>query len=112
MAKYDHQMRLILANIFHKKNKVYTKTPANWIRKMTNIVGGTMYQHAHADQAWPFELEGERTFPFVASHGFGVHPMQIWLFTEFCINCHPRLCCSCVEILCMPAELCGTRGAT
>jgi hypothetical protein len=82
MAKYDHQMRLILANIFHKKDKVYTKTPANWIRKMTNIVGGTMYQHAHADQAWPFELEGERTFPFVASHGFGVHPMQIWLLPK------------------------------
>ena len=82
MAKYDYQMRLILDNIFDKKDKVCKKTAANWICKMTNIVGGTMYQHAHADQAWPFELEGERTFPFVASHSFGIHPMQMWLLTK------------------------------
>jgi hypothetical protein len=49
---------------------------------MTNVVGGTQYQHAHANQAWPLELEGERTFPFVASHGFGTNPMQFWLLPK------------------------------
>jgi hypothetical protein len=49
---------------------------------MTNIVGGTEYQHAHADQAWPLELEGERTFPFVATHGFGMNPFQMRLLAK------------------------------
>ena len=49
---------------------------------MTNLVVGSLYQHAHADQAWSFELEGERTFPFVATHGFGVHPLEMWLLPK------------------------------
>ena len=49
---------------------------------MTNLVGRTQYQHAHADQAWPLELEGEKTFPFVASHGFGEHPTEFWLLPK------------------------------
>jgi hypothetical protein len=44
--------------------------------------GGEHYQHVHADQAWPFEHEGERTFPFVASLGFGVHPQKMWLLPK------------------------------
>jgi hypothetical protein len=79
MAKYDDQARRILKNIFAPKDKPQLKNPDNWIRKMTNLVGGTHYQHAHSDQAWPFDLEGERTFPFVATHGFGVHPFEMWL---------------------------------
>jgi hypothetical protein len=82
MAKYENQMRLILENIFDKREKRAKKDPDNWICKMTNIVGGTQYQHAHADQAWPFELEGERTFPFVATHGFGVDPFEMWLLPK------------------------------
>ncbi len=49
---------------------------------MNNLVGGDLYQHAHADQAWPFELEGERTFPFVATHAFGVDPFEMWLLPK------------------------------
>ena len=82
MARYAYQQRLILENIFDKKDKGHLKNPANWICKMTNIVGGELYQHPHADQAWPFEYEGEKTFPFVASHGFGIHPHQMWLLTK------------------------------
>jgi len=82
MGKYDYQMRLILENIFDKKDKRGKKDPKNWTCKMTNLVGGDMYQHAHADQAWPFELEGERTFPFVATHGFGVNPFEMWLLPK------------------------------
>ena len=82
MQKYDYQMRRILENIFEKKEKSHKKNASNWIRKMTNLVGGTLYQHAHADQAWPNELEGERTFPFVASHGFGIHEMEFWLLPK------------------------------
>ena len=82
MAKYDYQMRLILENIFEKKDKGPKKNPDNWIAKMTNICGGEEYQHAHADQAWPMELEGEQVFPFVASHGFGVHHQEMWLLTK------------------------------
>ena len=75
-------MRLILENIFDKKDKRGKKDPKNWTCKMNNLVGGDMYQHAHADQAWPFELEGERTFPFVATHGFGVNPFEMWLLPK------------------------------
>jgi hypothetical protein len=82
MGKYDYQMRLILENIFDKKDKRGKKDPKNWTCKMNNLVGGDMYQHAHADQAWPFELEGERTFPFVATHGFGVNPFEMWLLPK------------------------------
>ena len=82
MAKYDDQARRILKNIFAPKDKPQLKNPDNWIRKMTNLVGGTNYQHAHSDQAWPFELEGEETFPFVATHGFGVHPFEMWLLSR------------------------------
>ena len=49
MQKYDYQMRRILENIFEKKEKPHKKNASNWIRKMTNLVGGTLYQHAHAD---------------------------------------------------------------
>jgi hypothetical protein len=82
MAKYHYQMRLILENIFDNKEKGPQKTPDNWIAKMTNICGGEQYQHPHADQAWPLELEGEKIFPFVASHGFGVHHQEMWLLTK------------------------------
>jgi hypothetical protein len=82
MEKYAYQMRLILENMFEKNEKAAKKDPTNWICKMSNIVGGSEYQHAHADQAWPSELEGERTFPFVATHGFGVNPFQFWLLTK------------------------------
>jgi hypothetical protein len=82
MAKYEYQMHRILDNIFETTEPLAKKNANNWICKMTNLVGGTQYQHAHADQAWPLELEGEITFPFVASHGFGAHPMQFWLLPK------------------------------
>ena len=82
MKKYEQQMRLIIENMFDKRDKGNKRNPDNWICKMTNIVGGTEYQHAHADQAWPLELEGERTFPFVATHGFGINPFQMWLLAK------------------------------
>ncbi len=82
MAKYDYQMRLILENIFDKKDMRAKKKNDNWICKMTYLIGGAHYQHAHADQAWPFEFEGEKTFPFVAKHGFGVHPVEMWLLPK------------------------------
>ena len=82
MHKYDDQMRLILENIFDKKDKASKKDSDNWICKMTNIVGGTLYQHPHSDQAWPLEHEGEKTFPFVVTHGFGMHPFEMWLLPK------------------------------
>ena len=82
MTKYEYQMNLILENIFEKKETASKSNPRHWIRKMTNLVGGTLYQHAHADQAWPWELEGERKFPFVASHGFGKNEMEFWLLLK------------------------------
>jgi hypothetical protein len=44
MKKYDYQMRLILEHIFEKKEKPHKKNPSNWIRKMTKLIGGTLYQ--------------------------------------------------------------------
>ncbi len=121
MAKYEYQMNLILQNIFEKKEKASKSNPSHWIRKMTNLVGGTLYQHAHADQAWPWELEGERPFPFVASHGFGRMKWNFGYYlrahgarvnTDSYTNYHGRQCSSCVGILSMPGELCDIRAVT
>ena len=65
MLKYHYQMDIILKHIFSATEKRARKDPNNWMRRMTNLVGGIDFQHAHADQAWPWELEGELTFPFV-----------------------------------------------
>jgi uncharacterized protein Usg len=72
-------MELLLQNMFSKYDKACKKNPQNWMYKMTNIVGGLEYQHAHADQGWGMDFEGEKTFPFVATHGFGEHPFSMWL---------------------------------
>ena len=79
MKKYYSQMELILQNIFGKEEQDCKKDPQNWMYKMTNIIGGLEYQHAHADQGWGMEFEGEKLFPFVATHGFGEHPFSMWL---------------------------------
>ena len=80
MAKYEEQMELILKSIFLPSDGTKKTNPKNWRTKMTNVVGGLEYQHAHADQGWPMEYEGETLFPFVATHGFGKYPYQLWLF--------------------------------
>ena len=121
MAKYAYQMNLILANIFEKKEPGYKKNPSNWIRKMTNLVGGTQYQHAHADQAWPWELEGERTFPLwlvtvlaKMKWNFGYYPRAhgARVNMDSYTNYHVLQCCSCAGILYMRGALCGIHAAT
>jgi hypothetical protein len=82
MEKYYYQMELILENIFGPNDSDRKKNPKHWMYKMTNIVGGLEYQHAHADQGWGMDFEDEKVFPFVATHGFGVHPFQLWLLTK------------------------------
>ena len=82
MIKYHPQMRLILQHMFGNKEKRTRKDPDNWMCQMTNLVGGMEYQHAHADQAWPSSLEGEHTFPFVTTHGFGDNPFEMWLLPK------------------------------
>ena len=82
MQKYHFQMHEILRNIFDKHDSPRLKDPQNWKCKMTNLVGGLEYQHAHADQGWGMEFEGENMFPFVASHGFGVNPVEMWLLPK------------------------------
>jgi hypothetical protein len=52
MEKYSYQMELILENIFGPNDSERKKNPKHWMYKMTNIVGGLEYQHAHADQGW------------------------------------------------------------
>jgi hypothetical protein len=82
MQKYQDQMSLILQNIFGPKTSRHKTNPANWMYKMTNIVGGLEYQHPHADQGWGMDYEGEPTFPFVATHGFGRYPFEMWLLAK------------------------------
>jgi hypothetical protein len=78
MAKYKHQMDILLHNIF--PNREYAKkSPLNWIKSMTNIVGGTEHQHAHADQGRPQSFRDQTTFPFVATHGFGRYTFDLWI---------------------------------
>ena len=81
MKQYDYQMELLLQNIFPPKmtNK---RNPSNWMFKMTNVVGGLEYQHPHADQGWGMEYDGEPTFPFVATHGFGRYSFEMWLLAK------------------------------
>ena len=61
MKQYEYQMELLLENIFPKKLAKNKGDPANWMFKMTNIVGGLHYQHPHADQGWGLEYDGEAT---------------------------------------------------
>jgi hypothetical protein len=82
MQKYHFQMKEILLHIFDAHESPRRKDPQNWKCKMTNLVGGNEYQHAHADQGWGMEFEGENTFPFVATHGFGMYPGEIWLLPK------------------------------
>ena len=82
MVKYHNQMQLILQHIFATSEKHSRRDPENWMCRMNNLVGGMEYQHAHSDQSWPSDLEGERTFPFVATHGFGVNPFEMWLLPK------------------------------
>ena len=49
---------------------------------MTNVVGGIDYQHPHADQGWGLDYDGETTYPFVATHGFGRYPFEMWLLAK------------------------------
>ena len=80
MSKYTYQMDLLLQNIFRRSEKNICKCdPANWIKKMTNVVGGTEHQHAHSDQGRPHQFKDEDIFPFVATHGFGKFAFQLWL---------------------------------
>ena len=81
MKQYHYQMELLLENLFppNLKNK---RNPDNWMFKMTNVVGGVDYQHPHADQGWAMEYDGEATFPFVATHGFGRYPFEMWLLAK------------------------------
>ena len=72
MLKYQYQMELLLENIFPPKASKMKKNPTNWMFKMTNVVGGIDYQHPHADQGWGLDYDGETTYPFVATHGFGI----------------------------------------
>ena len=78
MEQYQIQMDLLLQHIFGEEN-VNKSKPANWITKMQNIVGGNTYQHAHSDCGRFNEFMEERTFPFVATHGFGMFPFELWL---------------------------------
>jgi hypothetical protein len=82
MQKYHHQMKDILLHIFDANESPRKKDPQNWKCKMTNLVGGNEYQHPHSDQGWGMEFEGETTFPFVATHGFGIYPGEIWLLPK------------------------------
>ena len=78
MEAYYYQMDLIIKNMF-PENEYSKKLPSSWLKKMTNLVGGTEFQHAHADQGRPHAYSQETTFPFVAMHGFGVNSYEMWL---------------------------------
>jgi hypothetical protein len=77
--RYKHQMDILLHNIF--PNREYAKkSPLNWIKSMTNIVGGKEHQHPHADQGRAQSFRDQTTYPFVATHGgFGRYPFQLWI---------------------------------
>ena len=78
MEAYYYQMDLIIQHMFPPK-EYSKKLPSNWLKKMTNLVGGTEYQHAHSDQGRAHAYSEESTFPFVAMHGFGVNSYEMWL---------------------------------
>ena len=78
MLEYHYQMDLLLENIFPPK-EYEKRNPQNWMTKMQNVVGGNTYQHPHADQGRHQEYKDEKIFPFVATHGFGMNPFELWL---------------------------------
>ena len=82
MLEYHYQMDLLLENMFPKK-EYEKRNPNNWMTKMQNLVGGNTYQHPHADQGRHQEYKDEKTFPFVATHGFGMYPFELWLLPTY-----------------------------
>jgi hypothetical protein len=57
MKKYHYQMDLLLKSMFPNGKQNHKADPANWMCKMTNLVGGLEYQHPHADQGWGLDYE-------------------------------------------------------
>jgi hypothetical protein len=81
MLEHKDQMDKLLDNIF-PENDIHKRKPKNWLSKMQNLVGGNTYQHPHSDQGRPMEYKEETTFPFVATHGFGIYPFELWLLPQ------------------------------
>ena len=81
MEEYHFQMDLLIEHMF-PANQYSKKQPSAWLKKMTNLVGGTEYQHAHSDQGRANAFSQETTFPFVAMHGFGVNSFEMWLLPQ------------------------------
>jgi hypothetical protein len=81
MLEYKDQMGKLLDNIF-PENDIQKRKPKNWLTKMQNLVGGNSYQHQHSDQGRPLEYKEEKTFSFVATHGFGIYEFELWLLPQ------------------------------
>ncbi len=81
MEEYHFQMDLLIEHMF-PANEFSKKPPSSWLKKMTNLVGGTEYQHAHSDQERANAFSQKTTYPFVAMHGFGVNSFEMWLLPQ------------------------------
>ncbi len=73
----------IIRGMFQNRKKKNGTNPAadptSWHTEHNVVVGGQDHQHPHSDQGKIGCFANESVFPFVATHGFGLHEFQMWL---------------------------------
>jgi hypothetical protein len=74
--KYKQQLECIIRGMFPEEP---AGDPTAWQLNFNSIVGGVCHQHPHCDAGRVGTYQGLSIFPFVALHGFGVHPFSLWV---------------------------------
>jgi hypothetical protein len=74
--KYKPQLECIIRGMFPGET---AGDPNAWELNFNSIVGGVCHQHPHCDAGRVGTYQGLPIFPFVALHGFGIHPFSVWI---------------------------------
>lgn len=74
--KYKRQLECIIRGMFKDEE---AGDPNAWQLNFNSIVGGVCHQHPHCDAGRVGTYHGLSIFPFVALHGFGIHPFSVWV---------------------------------
>jgi hypothetical protein len=77
--KYKQQLECIIRGMFPDED---ASDPNVWQLNFNSIVGGVCHQHPHCDASRVGTYQGLSIFPFVALHGFGIHPFSLWVLPQ------------------------------
>jgi hypothetical protein len=77
--KYKQQLACIISGMYADEP---AGDPDAWQLNLNSIVGGVCHQHPHCDAGRVGTYQGLPVFPFVALHGFGIHPFSVWILPQ------------------------------